>query len=213
MSEAPRRVLICDDHPMVRQSLGATVRGLWPDAELLEAGDFRAAWTLAERAPDLALVDLGMPGAEPIAGVRELLARAPATRLLVVTGSDEDATAAELAAVGAAGLVRKTATSAVIEAAVALVARGGRYLPAHVLALPASRAAPAPAPAGGGVALTDRQREVLRLMAEGQSNKAIGRALSIAPDTVKTHVSQIFAELGAVNRADACVKATALGLI
>jgi DNA-binding NarL/FixJ family response regulator len=213
MSDDPRRVLICDDHPMVRQSLGATVRRLWPDAELLEAGDYRAAWTLAERAPDLMLVDLGMPGAEPVDGVRELLARAPATRLLVVTGSDEDATAAELAAVGAAGLVRKTATSAVIEAAVALVARGGRYLPAHVLAMPPARQPASSAPPRPGVALTDRQREVLRLMAEGQSNKAIARALSIAPDTVKTHVSQIFAELGAVNRADACVKAQSLGLL
>lgn len=211
MTDTPRRILICDDHPMVRQSLGSTMRGLWPDAEQLEAGDFPTSWAMAERAPDLILADLGMPGAEPIAGVRELLARAPDARCLVVTGSDEDATAGELAAIGVAGLVRKTASSAVIEAAAALVARGGRYMPAHIMASAGSRSAPAaPSPRA---ALTDRQRDVLRLMAEGHSNKEIGRLLSIAPDTVKTHVSQIFAELGAVNRADACMKGRSLGLL
>ena len=212
MTDKPRRILICDDHPMVRQSLGSTMRGLWPDAEQLEAGDFPTAWALAERAPDLILADLGMPGAEPIAGVGELLARAPDARCLVVTGSDEDATAAELAAIGVAGLVRKTASSAVIEAAAALVARGGRYMPAHILASATSRAQPAPAAAPRS-ALTERQRDVLRLMAEGHSNKEIGRLLSISPDTVKSHVSQIFAELGAVNRADACMKGRSLGLV
>lgn len=212
MNEAPRRVLICDDHPMVRQSLAATVRGLWPEAELYEAGDFPTAWVLAERSPDLALVDLGMPGATPIDGVRALLGRAPAARCLVVTGSGEDVMASELAAIGVAGLVRKTAPSAVVEAAMAMVAGGGRYLPAHILAAPAARAA-APTTPAPRISLTDRQREVLRLMAEGQSNKAIGRALSITPETVKSHVSQIFAELGAVNRADACVRAKTLGLI
>lgn len=211
MTGAPNRILICDDHPMVRQSLGSTMRGLWPDAEQLEAGDFPTAWAMAERTPDLILADLGMPGAAPIAGVRELLARAPDARCLVVTGSDEDATAAELAAIGVAGLVRKTASSAVIEAAAALVARGGRYMPAHIIARAVPRSEPA-APVARA-ALTDRQRDVLRLMAEGHSNKSIGRLLSIAPDTVKTHVSQIFAELGAINRADACMKARSLGLV
>lgn len=211
MTDAPRRILICDDHPMVRQSLGSTMRGLWPDAEQLEAGDFPTSWAMAGRAPDLILADLGMPGAEPITGVRELLARAPDARCLVVTGSDEDATAAQLAAIGVAGLVRKTASSAVIEAAAALVARGGRYMPAHIMATAGS--CPTPAPPGPRAALTERQRDVLRLMAEGHSNKAIGRLLSIAPDTVKTHVSQIFAELGAVNRADACMKGRSLGLL
>ena len=210
MTDTPRRVLICDDHPMVRQSLAATVRGLWPDAELLEAPDFPTGWALAAREPELILADLGMPGATPVEGVRELLARAPQARCLIVTGSDEDATAAELAGVGVDGLIRKTATPAVIEAAMALVARGGRYMPAHIMALPVHRPAPA---AHAGVVLTDRQRDVLRLMAEGGSNKEIGRHLGIAPDTVKSHVSQVFAVLGAVNRADACVKGKSLGLI
>lgn len=209
MSE-PGRVLICDDHPMVRQSLAATVRQMWPDAELFEAADFPTACALAARSPDLVLADLGMPGASPIEGVRELLARAPDARCLVVTGSDEDATAAELAAVGVDGLVRKTATPAMIEAAMALVARGGRYMPAHIMAVPVVRPAPS---ATAAVAITDRQRDVLRLMAEGRSNKEIGRELGIAPDTVKSHVSQIFALLDAVNRADACVKGKSLGVI
>ncbi|MFC3711041.1 LuxR C-terminal-related transcriptional regulator [Sphingoaurantiacus capsulatus] len=207
---SPSRILICDDHPMVRHSLTATVTRLWPEAELLEAGDYPTAWALAARAPDLILADLGMPGAIALEGVREMLARAPDARCLVITGSDEDATAAQLAAVGVDGLVRKTATTAVIEAAMALVAGGGRYMPAHIMAVPVSRPAPV---VRTEVTLTDRQREVLRLMAEGQTNKDIGRQLGIAPDTVKTHVSQIFGLLGALNRADACMKGKSLGVI
>lgn len=206
----PRVILICDDHPMVRQSLAATVRGLWPDADVLEAPDFPTGWALAARAPDLVLADLGMPGATPVEGVRELLARAPQARCLVITGSDEDASAAELAGAGVDGLIRKTATPAVIEAAIMLVARGGRYMPAHIMAVPVKRPAPV---AHDAVALTDRQRDVLRRMAEGLSNKEIGRDLGIAPDTVKSHVSQIFGLLGAVNRADACMKGKSLGVI
>jgi DNA-binding NarL/FixJ family response regulator len=206
----PRRVLICDDHPMVRQSLAATVRRLWPDAALLQAADFPTAWGLAAQGADLILADLGMPGAAPVDGVRELLAQAPDARCLVVTGSDEDATAAELASVGVDGIVRKTATPAMIEAAMALVAGGGRYLPAHIMAVPVRRAA---AVARTALALTGRQRDVLALMAEGKSNKEIGRDLGIAPDTVKSHVSQVFALLGAVNRADACMKGRSLGII
>ncbi len=207
---SPTRILICDDHPMVRHSLTATVTRLWPEAELLEAGDYPTAWALALRTPDLILADLGMPGAAALEGVREMLARAPQARCLVITGSDEDATAAQLAAVGVDGLVRKTATTAVIEAAMALVAGGGRYMPAHIMAVPVSRPAPV---VRDEVTLTDRQREVLRLMAEGQTNKDIGRQLGIAPDTVKTHVSQIFGLLGALNRADACMKGKSLGVI
>ena len=206
----PRRVLICDDHPMVRQSLAATVRRLWPDAELLEAPDFPTAWALAPRGAELILADLGMPGAAPVEGVRELLAQAPGARCLVITGSDEDAAAADLAAVGVDGIVRKTATPAMIEAAMALVAAGGRYMPAHIMAVPVRRPAAAPRAA---VTLTERQRGVLQLMAEGKSNKEIGRDLGIAPDTVKSHVSQVFALLGAVNRADACMKGKSLGVI
>ncbi|MDO9487806.1 MAG: response regulator transcription factor [Sphingomonadaceae bacterium] len=200
----PGCVLICDDHPMVRQSLAATVRRLWPEAELREAADFPTAWALAARGADLILADLGMPGATPVEGVRELLAQAPGARCLVVTGSDEDATAADLAAVGVDGIVRKTATPAMIEAAMALVAGGGRYMPPHIMALPVQR--PVAAAAREAFTLTERQRDVLRLMAEGKSNKEIGRDLGIAPDTVKSHVSQVFAHQGAVNRAEACIK-------
>ncbi len=207
---APTRVLICDDHPMVRQSLAATVRRLWPDAELLEAGDFPTAWAFAARDPDLVLADLGMPGAAAVDGVRELLAQAPRARCLVVTGSDEDATAVDLAAAGVDGIVRKTATPAMIEAAMALVAGGGRYMPAHIMAVPVQRPVAA---AREAVTLTGRQCDVLRLMAEGKSNKEIGRDLGIAPDTVKSHVSQLFAVLGAINRADACMKGKSLGVI
>jgi DNA-binding NarL/FixJ family response regulator len=209
---AMRRILICDDHPLVRQALATTVKGLWPDAEVLEARDFPSGWALAERSPDLILADLSMPGAEPRKGIAELRRRAPGAVCLVVTGSAEEPLLSELAGDGVAGFVHKTSTPAVIEAAVAMVANGGRFLPPRLAGATARPAEPGNA-GRASISLSERQREVLRLMAEGCSNKAIAQRLAISPETVKTHVSQVYAALGAINRADACVRGKSLGLI
>lgn len=209
--------LICDDHSLVREAIAATIRRKWPEVEILQAPDFPTAWALAERAPDLCLVDLSMPGADGRTGVAGILAAAPAARLLVVTGLDDDQLMLDLLDSGVAGFAPKSLETGILAAAIDLVLAGGRYLPARLTALAAAeprteRRAPAPT-AFARDPLTPRQRDVLRLMAEGQSNKEIARALDLSPATIKTHVAQIIAAVGAVNRTEAAARARVLGLI
>lgn len=198
-------VLICDDHPLMREALALAVGERWPGARLLEAGSYPAAWRLAaaER-PELMLVDLAMPGAEPLAGLAQLKAAAPDARLIVVTGSASEVQIANLGAVGIDGLVAKTEGADAIFAAIDIVMAGGRYPPPSAAGPTQGRRHDA--------ALTARQLGVLRLVAKGLSNKEIARDLGISPETVKVHVAQIIATAGAANRTEAAMWAVKHGL-
>jgi DNA-binding NarL/FixJ family response regulator len=219
-----KNCLICDDHVLVREALAGTVRLGWPDARIAEAGDFPAAWAQAGAAQagarfDLCIADLVMPGASPLRGIEGLQRAAPAMPILVVTGTEDDALLLDLLDLGIAGFAPKTASGAIIEAALRLIIAGGTYLPPRLAQIAATRIDT------GGVTpkrddaailadrLTDRQMDVLRLVARGMSNKEIARALALAPSTVKTHLAQIQTCLGAVNRTDASMKARSMNLL
>lgn len=209
-----RLCLISDDHALVREAVAGLVRRRWPEAEVVQAGDFVTAWGLARRGPDLCIVDLAMPGASPLEGVAGVMAAAPDARLLVLTGTEDDGLMLDLLRLGVAGFASKTLEPAVLAAAIELVAAGGRYLPPRLADLgPLARTAPAAAPRGEAPSLTDRQLSVLRLLADGQSNKDIARRLDLSPATVKTHVATLIAVLGAANRTEAAAKARAAGLV
>ena len=203
-----RRCLIADDHELVRDALAGAVAGRWPAAELVEAGDFPSAWARAE-GNDLILADLLMPGADGTEGIARLHALAPATPLVVITGTHDDRALLALLSLGVAGFLGKTEGTAVILAAIELVLAGGRYLPPRVAELAAGNNASPPEPSP----VSPRQREVLRLIADGRSNKEIALALRVSPATVKTHVATAIAALGAQNRTDAAVKARGRGWI
>jgi DNA-binding NarL/FixJ family response regulator len=211
--------LIADDHALVREALAGTVRMGWPGVTISEAGDFASAWKLAAELPDICIADLVMPGANPKAGIAGIIAAAPAAKVLVVTGTQDDALLVDLLDMGVAGFAPKTSNGAIIEAAIRLILVGGRYLPPRLAEIAASRIATGEVgqveDRGIAVAerLTDRQMDVLRLVARGQSNKEIGRTLSLAPSTVKTHVTQILTVLGSSNRTEASVKARQLDLV
>ncbi|MCU0881250.1 MAG: response regulator transcription factor [Hyphomonadaceae bacterium] len=212
--------LICDDHALVRDALAGTVRLGWPDAVLDLAADFPEAWRIAtEASHDLIICDLIMPGAGPLAGVDGLVRAAPGTPLLVVTGTEDDTLMMDLLDRGVAGFAPKTANGSIIEAAIRLILAGGRYLPARVSEIASTRLQNGTVtPVRDDVAriaerLTGRQMDVLRLMAQGRSNKEIARDLDLAPSTIKTHLSQIMIHLGAANRTDASIKARMLDLI
>lgn len=211
-----RLCLICDDHALVREAVAGLVRRRWPEAGILQAGDYTEAWRLAGHAPDLAIVDLAMPGAGPLAGVGGIMSAAPSARVLVLTGQDDDDLMLALLRQGVAGFASKTLEPGVLAAAVELVAAGGRYLPPRLaeLAGTAPRAAP-PAAVSPPSSLTvsERQRSVLRLMAEGRTNKEIARQLALSPATVKTHVATLIAILGAANRTEAVSRARTAGLV
>lgn len=210
--------LICDDHAMMREALAGAVAIGWPEAQVIEAADYPSAWRAAEARPDLIISDLIMPGSDPVAGIRRLGEAAPETPILVVTGNDEDDLLLALLKLGVAGFAPKTSKSAVIEAAIRLVLAGGRYLPPRLAEIATRNGAAAPvsgsSPASAPLArLTERQLDVLRLIATGGSNKEIARDLDLSPATIKAHAAAAIAALGAANRTEAVVRAQSLGLI
>lgn len=201
------KLLVADDHPLVRDALARTLRSLLPQAEVLEAADRPGAEALLQaHAPALALLDLHMPGMQGAAGVAALRLRFPALRLLVVSGDDDPATVRAVLAAGAVGFLPKAESTAVMQQALRLVLDGGCYVPAQALAaLPASaRAEPA--------TLTPRQHEVLGCLMQGQPNKQIARVLGIGEGTVKLHIAAVLRALRARNRTEAVVRARELGL-
>ena len=208
--------LICDDHAMMREALAGAVAIGWPGAAVTLADDYPAAWQAAEARPDLIISDLVMPGSRPVDGIRRLAQIAPDSPILVVTGNEEDGLLLDLLKLGVAGFAPKTSKSEVIEAAIRLVLAGGRYLPPRLLDLATLGASPAvavttSAPLTGRV--TERQLDVLRLIATGGSNKEIARDLDLSPATIKAHAAAAIAALGAANRTEAVMRARELGLI
>lgn len=209
--------LICDDHVLVREALAGAVRLSWPEARITMVGDFPAAWAAAP-GHDCCIADLMMPGADPRTGIAGLKSAAPEMPILVVTGTEDDGLMLDLLDLDIAGFASKTASSAIIEAALRLIAAGGRYLPPRLAGIAASRldpgaAAPPRDAASDLPRLTDRQMMVLRLASRGQSNKEIALSLDLSPATVKTHLANIQAYLGARNRTDAARKARELGML
>lgn len=187
------RGLICDDHPLMRQALLATLKARWPRALFDEADSFPDAWIKAQSAPDFCLVDLAMPGAEPIRGVKGLRAAAPDAVLLVVTGLGDEPLLRDILACGVVAVMPKTLES-------------GALIEAIERAVPqlAGAAGARPAP---------RQLEVLRLMADGLTNKEIALRLGLSPATVKIHVARVIETLAAANRTDAVSRAQRAGMI
>lgn len=208
--------LVCDDHALMREALCGQIRLAWPEAKVHAASDFDEAKALAgaER-PDLILCDLAMPGAVPVAGVEGVRKAAPAARIVVVTGHEDDALLMELFTLGVDGFVPKSVTGELLEAAIRLVLAGGQYLPPRVFDLAAAngRGSAARLPDPDPLRMSGRKLEVLRAIAQGYSNKEIAIALDLSPTTVKTHAAAIIAALGARNRTDAATKARELGLI
>jgi DNA-binding NarL/FixJ family response regulator len=205
----PIRIIVADDHPVVREGL-VVILGTQPDMEVVgEASDGATLLELAAAlAPDVALVDLEMPGVDGVTAIGQLAQLAPTTRALVLTAFDSDERIIGALRAGARGYLLKGAPRAEIFQAVRVVGGGGSLIQAPVAARLADRLARPDPPA-----LTAREREVLRLIAQGQANKTIAHTLGVAERTVKFHVSGIFARLGVVNRTEAVARAAQLGLI
>lgn len=172
---------------MMRDALAGIVAMLWPEAAIALAANFPAAWAAAAAKPDLILCDLGMPGALPLAGLAGVRAAAPETPVIVVTASEDDTILLQSFGAGIVGYLPKSSTGPVIEAAIRLVLAGGRYVPPRMIALASGadgEATEKGAPLGSS-RLTERQMDVLRELASGQSNNDIARALRLSPATVK----------------------------
>jgi DNA-binding NarL/FixJ family response regulator len=201
----PISVLIVDDHPVVRRGLRVLLEVQDGIEVVGEAGDGGTALALAtERAPDVILLDLKLPGMDGIAVLGELKARDSAARVLVLTSATEPASATLAVRSGAAGVVYKDVDPDALVRAIRSVHDG------HLLLAPEAADALARS-AGDAVAgidaLTAREREVLAEIAKGRSNREIARALGVAEKTVKAHVSSLLAKLGVQDRTQAALLA------
>ncbi len=203
------KILIVDDHPLLHEVLGAIARKTLGDAEILCARDLAEAFKHARAAvpPDLVLLDLGLPGCAGTEALSRFKRAFPAIRVLVVTASEERACILSSLALGAAGYIPKTHTPPLIAAALRLVADGGVYVPPEALK-PGEDRASVKAP----LDLTDRQLDVLRLIAKGHPNKEIARRLKIAEDTVKHHACNAYLLLGISSRIQVASAAVRYGL-
>ena len=201
----PISVLIVDDHPVVRQGLRVLLEVQDGIEVAGEAGDGATALALdAERAPDVILLDLKLPGMDGIAVLGELRARDSAARVLVLTSATEPASASLAVRSGAAGVVYKDVDPDALVRAIRSVHDGNLLLaPEAADALARSVGLEV---AGLG-ALTVREREVLAEIAKGRSNREIARALHVSEKTVKAHVSSVLAKLGVQDRTQAALLA------
>ena len=210
-------VLLVDDEPLIRSGLRAIIDGEGDLEVLAEAEDGAEVAPLVRRLrPDVVLMDVRMPRVDGIEATRRLLANVDdPPRVLVLTTFENDDYVFHALRAGATGFLLKRARPAEVIRAIRLVAAGESLVfPAAIREL-AARHAPAEA-AGGGLAdagLTEREREVLRLMAEGLSNAEIAVQLVVGTETVKTHVARVLAKLDARDRTQAVIRAYQSGFI
>jgi DNA-binding NarL/FixJ family response regulator len=209
---AAKRVLIADDHPLYREALRAVVPHACPEAEIFEACTQAEVLSqvVSDSVFDLIVLDLNLPGAEGYSCLRQTRGIAKLTPIIVVSALDDAAIMGQAVLAGATAYVPKSASRQVLVDAIRIIMEGGTYMPAQAMAaLRTAQAGPPTADERGTTAdeLTSRQKRVLKLLAEGFSNKHIARDLEISEITVKAHVSAILKKLGVSNRVQAAIEA------
>ncbi len=204
------RILIADDHSVVRQGLRMFL-GLDPELEVVgEAADGAEALRLARQLrPDIVLMDLLMPVMDGITATAAIRHELPDTEVLALTSVLEDASVVGAVRAGAIGYLLKDTQADELCHAIKSAAAGQVQLTPRA----AARLMQAVSTPESPVDLTERETEVLRLMARGQSNKQIARSLHISEKTVKTHVSNILSKLGVQSRTQATLYAIRIGLV
>ena len=208
------RILIVDDHPVVRDGLAAML-GTQPDFEVVgEAADGGAAVAKASLLqPDVILLDLEMPEMDGVQALQQLRQRSPAVRAIVFTAYDTDERILSAVQAGAQGYLLKGVPRHELFQAIRVVSQGGSLLQPVVASKLLRHIRSEASPALPSATLTRREREVLGLLAQGKANQEIADQLVISQRTVKFHVSSILHKLNASNRTEAVSIAVQLGLI
>ena len=214
------KVLIVDDHVLIREAMRGVIAELQRDAVVLEAGTCAEAMSLIQQHADIVLVllDLKMPDRDGFEALAELRERHPAISVVMLSAFNDHDNVVKALDGGALGFIPKTGSRELLLSALRLILAGGIYIPPDILTrAPAATAAagePVPVerrPSPAELGLTERQVEVLALMMQGKNNKLICRALNLAEPTVKNHVSAILKALGVSNRTEAVLAVSGLG--
>jgi len=209
-------VLVADDHPLYRDALSNLVRAAFDDVEVKECENVASALDhLAAGSVDLVLLDLSMPDADGLDGLRRLREASPATPVIICSALDDPQLVRAAFKLGVSGYLPKSSGTEVTKHALQLVRSGGVYVPSQALVESVVKASGEgmEEPVSGDnrcADLTPRQLAVLGLLEKGMSNKSIARELEIGEITVKAHVSAILRKLGVDNRVQAVVAARAL---
>jgi Response regulator containing a CheY-like receiver domain and an HTH DNA-binding domain len=206
VADAPIQVLVVDDHPLLREGIAA-VLGTQPDMALqAEATEGAEAVELYRRhRPDVVLMDLQMPGMDGISAIKAIRAEDPAARIVVLTTYQGDVQALRAFQAGARGYLLKSMLRRELVDTIRMVHAGARRVPAEI--------ADALAAHLGDDALSARELEVLRAVADGNANKAVARSLGISEETVKAHMKSILSKLGAHDRTHAVTIAVRRGIL
>jgi len=211
------KVLLVDDHPLIRQALRAVLTELDENLEVFEAGNCLDALALAESQPklDLVLLDIHMPGASGLDCLDSFRERLPAVPVVVLSASEDPFDMTHAIDAGAMGFIPKSQSSQVMIGALRLVLAGGVYLPPEAIRR-TSGVPPTGSVSRGAswrdIGLTERQAEVLTLLVQGKPNKLICRDLDLAEGTVKIHITAILKALKVTNRTQAVIEVSRLGL-
>jgi DNA-binding NarL/FixJ family response regulator len=212
------KVLMVDDHALITDALSALLLDLDPEVNVLTGSNADEAQALVDAHPDadLLLLDLGIPGASGTSVLESLVERAPDLKILVLSGVQDLRSVMRVLTLGAAGFVPKSMATDTLISAIRFVLSGGVYIPGELLD-EAQRLGPlhgapqrnaAPDPEGGErVSLTERQEQVLQLLARGAPIKVICREMNLSEGTVKTHVTAIYRAFSATNRTEALLAA------
>jgi len=214
---ANMKLIVVDDHPVLRGGLCALLLQLGEGTEVLQASDAADALKLIAQHADLdiAILDIAMPGMDGLQAIAEFGRARPELPVIVLSSSERPDDVRHALAQGALGYVPKSASQHTLLAAISLVLSGDLYIPPFVLgdaiAAPSAQAR-TPASAGKPL-LTGRQMEVLRLLCEGHANKTIAHSLDLSEKTVKAHVTAIFKILNVISRTQAAAIARETGLI
>lgn len=214
------KILVVDDHVLIREALRGVLKELKGDANVFEAPDSRRAMQLVEENPDIELIllDLNLPDRDGFEVLTELRKSYSAISVVVLSGNEGGNIVKRSLNLGALGFIPKSARREVMLSAFNLIFAGGIYVPPEMLLQrdPPRQTGKAvqsdKRDSAADLGLTKRQMEVLELMMQGKSNKAICRALDVAEPTVKNHVTAIFRALKVSNRTEAVIAAGALGL-
>jgi len=202
------KIIVADDHTLFRAGLCHILRQLENDVTIVEAENHDNALALAAQHPDadVILLDLDMPGREPLAAIEAMIAQSATTPVVVLSACEDNRQVRKVLDAGAMGFVPKHETARVMLSALRLVLEGGIYVPPMLMkkdqSFPTSSAP-----------LTPRQLDVLERLIEGKSNKQIGREMELSEATVKAHLSAIFRCLDVDNRTEAARVAAQRGLL